>query len=205
MTRAGIKPIIDFRVAQNESEPAWRNFLWSLYRRGLEGEALKLITTDGCAGLIAAIADVYPCVARPRCWFHKMQNVAKRVRRKDQPLLLRGLRPVYQAANRRAAERAVMAWAEVWRDRYPDAVACVEQDLNELLAFYDVPEPHRRMVRTTNPIERRFREVRRRTNSIGTFVNDASLERIVYGLVAYYNSKYAARVCKEFRKVRCVA
>ncbi len=97
------------------------------------------------------------------------------------------------------------AWAELWRERYPDAVACVEQGLHELLAVYDVPEPQRRMVRTTNPIERRFREVRRRTDSIGTFVNDASLERIVYGLVAYYNAKYATRVCKEFRKQRSVA
>ncbi len=205
ITHAGIKQIIDFRVAQSESEPAWRNFLWRLSRRGLEGQSLKLITTDGCPGLIAAIEEVYSFVPRQRCWFHKMENVAKKVRRKDQPPVLRGLRPVYQAAHRRAAERAVRTWAELWRDRYPDAVACVEQDLNELLAFYDVPEPHRRMVRTTNPIERRFREVRRRTNSIGTFVNDASLERIVYGLVAYYNAKYAARVCKEFRKARSVA
>jgi putative transposase len=99
VTRAGIKQIIDFRVAQSESEPAWRNFLWSLYRRGLEGQGLQLITTDGCGGLIAAVQDVYPFVARQRCWFHKMQNVATKVRRKDQLRVLRGLRPVYQAAN----------------------------------------------------------------------------------------------------------
>jgi putative transposase len=205
VTRAGIKQIIDFRVAKSESESAWRNFLWSLYRRGLEGQGLKLIATDGCGGLIAAVQEVYPFVPRQRCWFHKMQNVATKVRRKDRKRVLRGLRPVYQAANRRAGERAALAWAAVWRERYPDAVVCVEQDLNELLAFYDVPEPQRRMVRTTNPIERRFREVRRRTDSIGTFVNDGSIERIVYGLVAYYNAKYATRVCKEFRKQRSVA
>ncbi len=134
-----------------------------------------------------------------------MQNVSTKVRRKDQKRVLRGLRPVYQAANRQAAERAALAWAAVWRERYPDAVVCVEQDLNELLVFYDVPEPQRRMVRTTNPIERRFRAVRRRTDSIGTFVNDGSIERIVYGLVAYYDAKYATRVCKEFRKQRSVA
>lgn len=205
VTRGGIKRIIDFRIAPSESEPAWRNFLWSLHRRGLEGQSLKLITTDGCGGLIAAVQEVYPFVPRQRCWFHKMQNVATKVRRKDRARVLHGLRPVYQAPNRRAAERAAVAWAEVWRERYPDAVACVEQDLPELLAFYDVPEAQRRMVRTTNPIERRFREVRRRTDSIGTFVNDASIEHIVYGLVAYYNAKYATRVCKEFRKARCVA
>jgi len=205
VTRAGIKQIIDFRVAKSESEPAWRNFLWSLSRRGFEGQALRLITTDGCPGLIAAVEEVYSFVPHQRCWFHKMQNVAQKVRHKDQRNVLCGLRPVYRAANRRAAERAVRVWAAIWRDRYPKAVVCVEEDLNELLAFYDAPEPHRRMVRTTNPIERRFREVRRRTNSIGTFVNDASVERIVYGLVAYYNAKYAHKVCKEFRAARCVA
>ena len=50
-----------------------------------------------------------------------------------------------------------------------------------------------------------FREVRRRTRSIGTFVNDASIERIVYGLVAYHNAKYATRICPAFRKLGCVA
>jgi transposase-like protein len=47
--------------------------------------------------------------------------------------------------------------------------------------------------------------VRRRTRSIGTFVNDASIERIVYGLVAYMNRKYATRVCPEFKKTRYAA
>lgn len=69
--------------------------------------------------------------------------------------MLSGLRPVYNAANRRAAERAVLGRAKVWRERYPDAVACVARDLAELLAVFDVPEVHRRMVRTTNPIESR--------------------------------------------------
>jgi transposase-like protein len=205
VTRDGIKQILDFRIAPSERESAWKNFLWSLHRRGLTGQALKLITTDGGGGLIAAVQEVYPFVARQRCWFHKMQNVATKVRRKDQTRVLHGLRPVYTAANRREAERAALAWAKLWRDRYPDAVKCVADDVEALLAFYEVPAPQRRMVRTTNPIERRFREVRRRTDSIGTFVNDASIERIVYGLVAYYNAEYATRVCKEFRKVRSVA
>ena len=71
--------------------------------------------------------------------------------------------------------------------------------------MFDLPAEHRRMVRTTNPIERMFREARRRTRSIGTFVNDASIERIVFGLVAYFNRKYAARVCPAFRTKRHVA
>lgn len=205
VTKDGIRELIDFRVANGESGPAWEAFLWSLQRRGLAGRCLRLVTTDGNKGLIQAVESVWPFAPRQRCWFHKMQNVAGKVKRRDRQNVLAGLREVYKAANRRSAERAYIAWARRWKDAYAAAVKCVEDDLEVLLTFYDVPEPQRRMVRTTNPIERRMRELRRRTRSIGTFVNDASIERIVYGLVAYWNRKYAARVCPAFREAKHVA
>jgi len=205
ITAEGIKQIVDFRLANGETRAAWEKFLHHLYRRGLRGHQLRLITTDGGGGVIAGVEEAYPPVARQRCWFHKMQNVAAKVRRKDQLEVLDGLRKVYGAATRRAAVRAYRVWARHWHDRYPAAVACVDRDLEELLAVFEIPPEHRRMVRTTNGIERCFREVRRRTRSIGTFVNDASIERIVYGLVAYHNSKYATRRCREFERLECVA
>jgi putative transposase len=205
ITAGGIKRIIDFRLANGETRAAWERFLSNLHRRGLRGSELRLITTDGGGGVIAGVEEAYPHVARQRCWFHKMQNVAARLRKKDQAKVLDGLRGVYGAATRRAALRACTAWAKRWHERYPAAVQCVDCDLGELLAVFDVPRQHRRMVRTTNGIERCFREVRRRTRSIGTFVNDASIERIVYGLVAYHNAKYATRICREFKKLLRVA
>lgn len=205
ITHQGIRRIIDFRVAHGESEAAWSGFLWSLYRRGLSGQSLKLISSDGGGGLIAAVEAVWPFVLRQRCWFHKMQNVANKLRRRDQATVLAGLRRVYAASHRRQAEQQYILWARRWKERYASAVASVEKDLPELLAVFDLPAEHRRMLRTTNPIERRFREVRRRTRSIGTFVNDASIERIVYGLVAYFNRKYAQRICPEFRRIRQAA
>jgi putative transposase len=205
ITADGIKQIVDFRLANGETRLAWEKFLGHLYRRGLGGSALRLITTDGGGGVIAGLEEAYPHVARQRCWFHKMQNVSAKLRQKDQAQVLDGLRAVYGAATRRAALRAYTAWARRWHDRYPAAVECVDRDLEELLAVFGVPPAHRRMVRTTNGIERCFREVRRRTRSIGTFVNDASIERIIYGLVAYHNAKYATRICREFRKLERVA
>jgi transposase-like protein len=205
VTRGGIKQIIDFRLACGETTKAWEDFLWSLYRRGLRGESLRLIVSDGGGGVQGGIEAVYPHVPRQRCWFHKMSNVAAKIRKKDQPKVLGGLRAVYGAPTRREAERAYVRWGREWKDRYLKAVACVERDLDLLLTFFQVPQAHRRMVRTTNPIERAFREVRRRTRSIGTFVNDASIERIIYGLVAYFNRKYAGRVCIGFQKKRAVA
>jgi len=205
ISREGIKEIIDFRLAAGETRAAWEQFLMSLYRRGLRGEMLRLIGTDGGGGVIAGVEAAYPHVPRQRCWFHKMQNVSAKVKKKDRTKVLMGLRKVYAAPTRRAAVRAYQAWAQQWVERYEDAVCCVDRDLQELLAVFDLPPDHRRMMRTTNGIERCFREVRRRTRSIGTFVNDASIERIVYGLIAYHNAKYARRVCPAFRKVRYVA
>ena len=200
VTAAGIKQIVDFRLANGETRRAWEGFLMSLYRRGLEGSQLRLVTTDGGGGVIAGVEAAYPAIPRQRCWFHKMQNVSSKVREKDRLAVLAGLRQVYQAPNRRAAVRAYGCWGRRWMKRYPQAVQCVDRDLEELLAVFDLPAEHRRMIRTTNPIERCFREVRRRTRPIGTFVNDASIERIVYGLVAYMNGKYATRICPEFKK-----
>jgi putative transposase len=205
ITASGVRQILDFRVAEGESQAAWSSFLWSLYHRGLTGQNLKLITTDGGGGLTAAVEEVWPCVPRQRCWFHKMQNVSGKVRRKDRQTVLEGLRAVYSAANRKEAQREYILWARKWRELYPKAVLCVERDLPELLAIFDLPPPHRRKLRTTNPIERSFREVRRRTRSIGTFINDASIERIVYGLVAYINSQYSQQICREFRQMRIAA
>jgi transposase-like protein len=201
----GIKQIIDFRLANGETRVAWEKFLTHLYRRGLRGTQLRLITTDGGGGVIAGVEEAYPHVARQRCWFHKMQNVSAKLRKKERVKVLTGLREVYGAATRRAAVRAYTAWAKRWHGRYPNAVECLDRDLEELLAVFSLPAAHRRMVRTTNGIERCFREVRRRTRSIGTFVNDASIERIIYGLVAYHNAKYATRICREFKKLAQVA
>ncbi len=86
------------------------------------------------------------------------------------------------------------------------AVACVDRDLPASLNSFQVPAAHRRLVRTTDPIERRAREVRCRTRSIGTFVDHTSIERINYGLVKYFNRKYQTRICPAFQqKTRRVA
>ena len=201
----GIRQIIDFRIASSESQSAWRQLLWGLYQRGLEGQKLQLITTDGHGGLAAAVEDVWPLVSRQRCWFHKMQNVSAHLKRKDQARVLGQLRPVYAAESRTAALKAYTRWADRWRSQYPKAVACVDKDLELLLAVFALPPEHRKMMRTTNGIERRFRELRRRTRSIGTFVDDASIERIVFGLMSYFNAKDQHQVCRAFRQIKKAA
>jgi putative transposase len=199
VTRAGIKELIGFRLESTEAEAGWRRFLGSLRRRGLTGQGVRLVITDGGKGLINALDDFYPESRRQRCWFHKMSNVLSKLRKANQARCLKGLRRVYGARSRAAAETLFEAWAREWKPREPAAVRCVEADIDSLLSFYAMPKARWKMLRTTNAIERCFREVRRRTRSIGCFVNDASLQRMIYGLFRFLNERRQAKPCSEYK------
>ena len=137
-------------------------------------------------------------MARQRCWVHKLRNVSNLLRRRHQAECIAGARAIYLAATRRQAVGAYWAWAHRWRGEAPKAVACLERDLDELLNFLACPEPHRRKVRTTNAIERAFREVRRRTRPMSCFTNSASCERIIYAVVTHLNRSWEGKVLPEF-------
>jgi transposase-like protein len=78
------------------------------------------------------------------------------------------------------------------------AVASLERDLEELLSFFAVPEGHWKLVRTTNVIERAFREVRRRTRPMSSFTNPASCERIVFGVISHLNRSWGRKPLRQF-------
>src|SRR6516165_4714521 len=79
----GTRQLLGFMRSQGESQTAWEGLLEDLYRRGLKGNNLLLIVTDGCPGLAAAIETVYPRALHQRCWVHKMRNILEKVRRRD--------------------------------------------------------------------------------------------------------------------------
>jgi len=196
--RAGKRELLDFALADGESESAWAALLQSLWGRGLKGANVELVITDGAPGLIAALKFIYPHALHQRCWVHKLRNVARLVRRRDQQQVISGARTIYQAPSRRAALAAFLCWKRQWQALYPKAVLCLEKDLNELLACMDYPERMRSKLRTTNAIERCFREVRRRTRPMSAFCNDASCARIVYALVAHMNAQWSHKPLPEF-------
>ena len=188
ITAAGAKEVIDFRLAPGESQPAWEAFLHDLYRRGLTGEGLELVVTDGGSGLLAALPLVFPHVSVQRCWAHKTRNILDRVRRADRERVKRDLHRISHAADRTAARRAARQLADRWEHRYPAAVQCLRRDLEALLPFLRFDDPTwRTATRTTNAIERRFREVRRRTRPMGVFSDRTSIERILYAVFTHEN------------------
>ncbi len=190
VTAEGHKEILDFRIAHAESRSAWELFLADLLRRGLTGEGLEMIVTDGGQGLLAALPFVYPQVPLQRCWVHKTRNVLNYARKSDQTAMKKDLHAISHAAGLREAQRALKAFCHRWQPLYPKAVKSLMNHEEELLAFFRLPHPELwPTIRTTNLIERRFREVRRRTRPMGVFSDRTSMERILYAIFTHENLK----------------
>lgn len=195
---AGRREVIDFRLARTESEAAWTQLLTSLYTRGLHGERLELIITDGAPGLIRAVETVYPLVARQRCWAHMMRNVVGACPKRLADQVATAARKIYLAATRREALGRFKAFKRRFERRVPKAVAKIERALDELVAFFGCEPGARRAVRTTNAIERLFVELRRRLRPIGCLPNAASARRIAYAVCCAYNARrHRLRVDQE--------
>jgi putative transposase len=186
----GKKEIIDFRLAPGESALAWEAFFNDLDRRGLKGEGVELIVTDGGAGLLAALPLVYPQIPLQRCWAHKIRNILNKVKKIDQPRVKRSLHRIMNAEHLVEARQAAKRFVEQWDLVYPKAVRCLREDLEELLTFFSFKDRSwRKKIRTTNAIERRFREVRRRTRPMGVFSDRTSVDRILYAVFSYENKQ----------------
>lgn len=193
ITSRGRKELIDFRQAPTEGERHWTAFLQDLHSRGLCGKALRLVTTDGAPGLIAALDFIYPQVPRQRCWAHKLRNVGQHLRKANRDACLKQAGGIYSALTSQEAVRRYRTWCADWRDKEPKAVACLQADIEHLLACFTVPPKDRKKVRTTNAIERAFREVRRRTRPMSCFNNPPSIDRIIFAVFARLNSNWEKR------------
>jgi transposase-like protein len=184
----GKKEIIDWRLATAESAVQWEQFLTALFRRGLLGKTLEMICVDGGPGLLAALPIVYPGVPVQRCWAHKIRNILDKVRKADQAAVKVELHAIMNAGTRPKARSAARRFADRWEELYPKAVACLRNDLDELLTcFRYKTREERKRVRTTNAIERRFREVRRRTRPMGVFQDRTSMDRILFAVFTHEN------------------
>jgi putative transposase len=190
---SGEKEFIDFLITRSESESHWQSFLVDLFNRGLEGKSLRLVVTDGNKGLINALTVLYPRVPRQRCCAHKMRNVASKLPRSIQKECMGEIKALYGARTRREAVGIAKAWANKWKTKASASVRCLMEDLDDLLVYLDMPEKDWKRVRTTNIIEREFREVRRRVRPMTIFANNKSCERILVSIFTKANSRWKKR------------
>jgi putative transposase len=196
--RDGSRQLLGFLRSQGESQAAWEGLLEDLYRRGLEGKNLLLIVTDGCPGLATALQTVYPQVPHQRCWVHKMRNILERVRKCDYATVKQEAQAIYLAPSLREAQQAFRTFQQHWQQSYPTMVRQLEKDLPELLNFFRFPRHLWRKLRTTNAIERCFVEVRRRTRPMVCFINEGSVDRIIFSIFSRFNEDWRNRTLRLF-------
>ena len=131
---------------------------------------------------------IYPKIPIQRCWAHKSRNILNYVRKVDIEAVKSDLHTIQYASGIREAQMAIGAFARKWSHIYPKAVKCLLIDEEQLLTFLQVKDSSCwSQIRTTNAIERRFKEVRRRTRPMGVFSDRTSMERILYAVFSYEN------------------
>ena len=194
----GHKEILSFRMTDVEDCASWHGFLVDLKSRGLLGKKLKLITTDGNPGMLKALKEIYPFIKKQRCIAHKLRNVVVKLKRSQQKPCMRDLKPMFAASNKKEAVKIYKTWRAKWIIEAETAVKCMDKNLAECLHYFDFDKTIWKSIRTTNILERAFREVRRRTRPMNLFPNADSANRIFYGVTKNLNQSWNNNPLKEF-------
>lgn len=141
---------------------------------------------------------VYPLTKRQACWVHKLRNVSSYLPKRYQEGCHNEAVKIYSAKNKQEALILFKQWRRHWIRFCPNAVKCLEKDIDNLLSFFEFSRKHWIKIRTTNVIERQFKEVRRRTNVFSCFSNIASCDRIIYAIFTHINNTWKDRPLKDF-------
>ena len=182
ITPDGKRSVLGVSVSLSEAEVHWRDFLKSLLERGLHG--VRQITSDDHAGLKQARKTCLPGVPWQRCQFHLMQNALHYVPKLSlRSEVARDLRAVWDASDRHEAERQLGQLVRKYQTTAPDLATWMETNVPEGLTVFALPPEHRRRLRTSNPLERLNREIKRRTRVATLFPNAASLLRLVTAIL----------------------
>lgn len=179
----GQRSVLGVSVSLSEAEIHWRTFLRSLMDRGLHG--IQLIVSDDHAGLKQARQACFPGVAWQRCQFHLMQNAMHYVPKVSmRSEVTTDLRSVFNAPDRHEAERLLTQLVEKYQENAPDLSTWLENNVPEGLTVFELPDTHRRRLRTSNMLERVNQEIKRRTRVATLFPNEASLLRLVSAILS---------------------
>ena len=154
MKEDGTKEMLSFWLANQEDACSWRAFLVDLKSRGLQGKALRLITTDGNPALLKAVKELYPFLKVQRCIVHKLRNVAIKLKRVHLKPCMDGAKDIFNAPSRREAIKRFKIWREKWQVESERAVRCMEKDLHHCLHYYAFPKELWKKIRATNILER---------------------------------------------------
>lgn len=178
----GKRQILGCSVSLSEAEPHWRAFLSSLKDRGLHG--IEFFVSDAHEGLKAARKAVFPSVTWQRCQFHLQQNAQSYVPHHSmKKTVAADIRSIFNAPDENEAKRLLGHFIERYETTAPKLASWAESALPEGFSVFDLPDSHRKRMRTSNVLERINKEIKRRTRVATLFPNEASCLRLVTAVV----------------------
>ena len=182
ITPTGEREVLAFTVGDGENQSAWEALFEELKQRGVQTVGLWI--TDGYQAMIAALTSKFPDSARQRCIQHKMKNVLGYIPKPQHKTVEPELKALFFQESRSAADQHLAAFCLKYETLYPSAVDCLRRDGEACLTFYAFPKEHWKTIRTTNPIERLFEEVKKRSHKMATaFRNEGSCLLLFYAVI----------------------
>jgi transposase-like protein len=189
VTATGDREVLGIEVGDSESGAFWTSFFKGLRARGLDG--VQLVISDHHLGLKAAIASVFVGAAWQRCRVHFMRNVLARVPKASVEMVAAAIRTIFAQPNAEHVRSQLGEVTAMLAPKFPDVAAMLTDATEDLLAFSAFPQGHWRKIWSTNPLERLNGEIKRRTNVVGIFPNDAAVARLVTAVIVETHDEWA--------------
>ena len=178
----GHRHVLGVSVSLSEAEVHWREFMKGLQQRGLHG--IKQITSDSHKGIKAALKAVFPGIQWQRCQFHLQQNAQAYVPKQDMKEAVgQDIRKIFNCGDRAEANRLLTLAVEKYAKAAPKLSEWMEINIPEGLTIFELPEAHRKRLRTSNPLERVNKEIKRRTRVATIFPSEESCLRLVSAIL----------------------
>jgi len=186
----GRREVLGMEVGTSEAEPIWTEFLRKLTRRGLRG--VKLVVSDAHEGIKAAISKVLNATWQ-RCRVHFIRNVLAHAGKSGRRVVAAFIATAFAQETAEAASAQWRAVADQIRQKVPKLAGIMDEAEHDVLAYMTFPREHRAKLHSINPIERINGEIKRRTEVVGIFPNDAAVLRLVGALLLEQNDEWAVQ------------
>jgi transposase-like protein len=189
VTERGDREVLGLAVGDSEEGAFWTAFLRSLRARGMTG--VRLVISDAHEGLKGAIGGVLLGAAWQRCRVHFLRNVLARIPRGSADMVLAAIRTIFAQPDAVTVREQLDEIAERLEPRFPAVAAMLVSAKEDVLAFAAFPVAHWRKVWSTNPLERVNKEIKRRTDVVGIFPNEAAVTRLAGAVLLEVHDEWA--------------
>jgi putative transposase len=199
--QTGEREVLGFEVGPSEDGAFWTSFLRSLVGRGLSG--VRLVTSDAHRGLKGAVEAVLQGASWQRCRVHFMRNALSLVPTTAQQMVGATIRTVFAQPDSESARQQWRRISEGFRSRFPRLTELMEEAEEDVLSYAAFPVEHWQKIWSNNPLERVNKEIKRRTNVVGIFPNEAAVIRLVGSVLSEQHDEW--QVSKRYFSVGSLA